>query len=48
MVPDPETVQGTLVFTSTGDLFMFIGVLVCIGAIGAIAVYKLIRDFFYN
>ncbi len=48
MVPDPEVVQRTLMFTSVGDLFIFIGVLVSIGTIGAIAVYKLIKDFFYN
>ncbi len=48
MVPDPDMVQRTLVFTSVGDLFIFIGVLVSIGTIGVIAVYKLIKDFFYN
>ncbi len=47
MDPQPM-IEKTLVFTSTGDLFIFLGVLVCIGAIGVIAVYKLIKDFFYD
>ena len=41
-------VEKTLTFTSVGDLFMFIGILVCIGTIGVFAIYRLIKDFFYN
>jgi hypothetical protein len=35
-------------FTSVGDLFTFVGLLVCIGAIGVYAIYRLIREFYYN
>ena len=38
----------SLPFTSVGDLFIFIGLLVCIGAVGVFAVYSLIRDLFYE
>jgi len=37
-----------LPFTSVGDLLIFIGLLVCIGAVGIFAVYSLIRDLFYD
>jgi hypothetical protein len=47
MNPEPF-INKSLVFTSVGDLFMFIGVLVSIGSIGVYAVYRLIKEFFYD
>ena len=41
-------IERTLTFTSVGDLFMFIGVLVCIGAVGVFAIYKIIKEFWYD
>ena len=40
--------KSTGMFTSVGDLFTFIGLLVAIGAVGAYAIYRLIRMFYYN
>jgi NADH:ubiquinone oxidoreductase subunit 5 (subunit L)/multisubunit Na+/H+ antiporter MnhA subunit len=47
MNPQPF-INKSLTFTSVGDLFMFIGVLVCIGAVGAFAIYKIIKEFWYD
>ena len=48
MNPQPFIGANTLVFTTVGDLFMFIGLLVSIGSIGVYAVYRLIKEFFYD
>jgi len=40
--------ESTGMFQSVGDMFMFIGLLVCIGAVGVYAIYRLIREFYYN
>ncbi len=47
MNPQP-IVEPIMVFTSVGDLFIFIGLLVSIGAVGVIAIYKLIKEFYYD
>ena len=44
--PGVEVIEKTLTFTSVGDLFMFIGLLVCIGALGIYAMYRMWKDFF--
>lgn len=38
----------SLPFTTVGDLFIFIGLIVCIGSIGVYAIYRLIRECFYG
>ena len=48
MNPQPAIEAKTFMFTTVGDLFMFIGLLVSIGSVGVYAVYRLIREFFYD
>lgn len=46
---DPQPIiEPTMMFTSVGDLFIFLGLLVSIGCVGVIAIYKLIREIFYG
>jgi hypothetical protein len=35
-------------FQSTSDMFLFIDMLVCIGAVGAYAFYRIWKDFYRN
>lgn len=48
MNPQPliEVPQQTFMFTTVGDLFIFIGLLVSIGSVGVYAVYRIWMDFF--
>ncbi len=44
---DPQPIiEPIMAFTSVGDLFIFIGLLVSIGALGVIAAYRIWKDFF--
>jgi len=38
--------ESTGIFQSTGDLFIFVGILVIIGTYGVYAIYKIWKDFF--